>query len=211
MCTLEDDGLACDFSVYRTLALAGYSQLPEISGLGYHFRQFIDTMPLKLESELMKYENGYFGITDAGNMKSNYAATKKGGALEGRMPFISRLFTSSETAKRKGERWQSLVVDEDEQHKKKIKHLTGVFLCSEEVVWPNGKQSQETSDGERPQAKPDGEQATNKLVYTGEIYMRCGSLSVCAVLCHFVVHMFCHCLYVSGITLKQGAFLPIYR
>ena len=151
MCTIKDDGLECDFSVHRLLALAGYSQLPEISGLGYYFRHFIDTKYREVETELMKDENGYFGQTDAKNMQSNYKSALE---LKARMPSISRLFTSSATAnlkdftssataKDKGGQtdWKELFVGEDKDDKKKIKHLTGVFLCSEEVELPQGEQA----------------------------------------------------------------------
>ena len=243
---MEDEGWACDFPKHRTLGLAGYSQLPEISGLGYHFRRFLDANAEEVQKKLMDAKNGYFNQENAAWLQKNqkkpnearfraegffdsarkamrekaaaftaqyvapvlekaiektvqaYEITKEKTAQayetvkektaqvlepvkefaqiktaqvkelvfsgKQKAPHINRLFTSSRKAATKG--WTDLVLD-SHVDQNKIKHLTGVFLCSEKVVWHNGEQ---------PQEKSDGEELKNKLVYTGEIYMRCGSI-----------------------------------
>ena len=130
--------------MHRTLALAGYSHLPEISGLGHYFRGFLQENYEAVEQAVMNEANNYFGKQDAEDINKNYNNKEK--QVE-EPPWISSLFTPPSIVQKKSTAkdyvgshktgWADLASDDAN----KIKHLTGVFLCSEKVDWAYEQQA----------------------------------------------------------------------
>ena len=60
---------SCEYPSLRALSLAGYSNVPDISGLGQHFLSFLKAARVDLELLLLDPNYGYFSKKTSDSLK----------------------------------------------------------------------------------------------------------------------------------------------